>query len=754
MTDIKLALRLIRGGGRAGVARMLLMGLGLTVAITAVLLVAQIPRVISARSEVLNARAPLTATSKGQEVQFRFVVAPTSWKGQVMERLFVAARPGAPPPPGLGRAPRPGEVAISPAARDLLDDPGFAALVPGTPVATITPAGLTGPDELVAYIGATQQSLEGPSAGIGWGRPSGTFVQGSGQFKSLSLELAVLILPAALIYVLACGRLSAATRRRRYASLRLVGASKQSLQRVAFIESGTAALVGAWAGALLYSALNGPLGRSGLSGLSWYSDEVGAGAVSLVLLVMSAVLAARCAAIFSSRRAAADPVLERKAQEDKAPRWVMLIPLVLGLGLVVPWLPTAGPGGDGAGAEIVLVGGAALSCMGMLLAARWLVVTICRSLLNLRLPLGVRLGVNRLVADSSSAVRFTAGLALLIVVAAIGAGLTLSAEQNASSALRPIRAHIYGNEVDSSKRDAVQDLAGTGSSWITVASKVSFAQTPDDGSAQWAIDHMGVRMLVATCADAEPLLKTELPDCADNTLYRLRTPTSTIRLARGQPVKFRRDTEPLIVTAPRREIAVDSTDSQVAVTSQLLYSGTRPPGGWIDDSTFYFALPPGLSSLDNFSTRLAQVAPTATVNASLDLSAVAAYRVHRAGIQFGVIVGFGLGLLAALITLLDRNLERRRLVVELVTLGTPASVIRAAQFAFAVLPFVLLGGLAVPVGFLIANAVAAADTGRTTWLIEPLYAALPLALIGFVAAALSSLIVVGTHPRAEDLRRE
>ena len=73
-------------------------------------------------------------------------------------------------PPGLPRAPRAGEVFVSPALRDLLATPDgrrlLAPRLPGRVVGTIAPAGLLGPTDLAFYAG-TDALREGAAASGG-----------------------------------------------------------------------------------------------------------------------------------------------------------------------------------------------------------------------------------------------------------------------------------------------------------------------------------------------------------------------------------------------------------------------------------------------------------------------------------------------------------------------------------------------------------------------------------------------------------
>src|SRR5580700_6152896 len=85
------------------------------------------------------------------------------FRGQTIERLEVAPLgPGAPLPPGISRLPAAGDYDASPALAALLRTVPRDQLgdrLPGVLAGTIGQAALTGPNELVVYIGSPVSSL-------------------------------------------------------------------------------------------------------------------------------------------------------------------------------------------------------------------------------------------------------------------------------------------------------------------------------------------------------------------------------------------------------------------------------------------------------------------------------------------------------------------------------------------------------------------------------------------------------------------
>lgn len=89
------------------------------------------------------------------------------YEGQPITRVDVAALGPRPPlPPGLGRLPGPGQVVLSPGLVELVRSAPPAMLgdrFPGPVVATVGPAGLLSPGQLVVFVGHTPAGLRAES---------------------------------------------------------------------------------------------------------------------------------------------------------------------------------------------------------------------------------------------------------------------------------------------------------------------------------------------------------------------------------------------------------------------------------------------------------------------------------------------------------------------------------------------------------------------------------------------------------------
>jgi hypothetical protein len=154
----------------------------------------------------------------------------------------VAARP--PAPPGTARFPGDGQLLVSPALAALLADPTqrtVRAVVPGTVVGVIDPKVLPGPDDLFFYQGSA--TMVGGQGADGWGAPAGQHPFDPRVWSMLITGVIIVMVPLLLFTALA-GRIGAARRDRRSATLRLLGASTGRLRLLIGGEAFLAAVAG------------------------------------------------------------------------------------------------------------------------------------------------------------------------------------------------------------------------------------------------------------------------------------------------------------------------------------------------------------------------------------------------------------------------------------------------------------------------------------------------------------------------------
>ncbi|MFJ4679530.1 FtsX-like permease family protein [Kitasatospora sp. NPDC088783] len=762
MTDLRLALRVIRGGGGAGAIRMTLMVLGLALGGVVVLLVGMMPSVLTERGAVTSNRQPLSVLSD-QKGTFTFQIAFGSWHETRMTRVLVATgSEDAPLPPGVSRLPGPGEILLSSAAAELAArDADFKSLLPGTVIGEIGKPGLLGPSELYAYVGVQRDRMGHPTEGRAWGG-AGADAEVQAQFGDVPTELALIIVAPMAIYLIVCSRLSAVTRTRRYAALRLIGLPRRRVLRLAALESAAAGFLGGLLGIAGYALANQYLGPSGVLGFTWYpsaSDLPMAGAVVALLLttVGAGLVGAR-----GTSRALAKPLEARFDTADKDPKWWYGVPFLLGLGIIGFPLFTsyastgrrmAMSGGSGA----ILIVGVVCAAVGLLLVLRPLLAVSADWLARASSSLAIRLAARRVRYESAGLSWHLAGLCVLVLTATIGAGVLRQSELAAMPAPSQLIVHLSGNDIPQEARARALSLPAA-FHWLQ---QKSVTAPPNGGAPVSDADKvrlMGVERISADCQTLRSMTGAPLPNCRDGALYRLRTHLDgreSPLVAAGTSVPFL-DTSGATNTmvVPEQTLDVPNT-GLFPVGMALLDTQAAPTGSLTPNTIYFYRLPATIKGLDRFAADLVKVAPSATMNVvDLDLDGLEAYHVHQGVVYSGIWVGFILGVVAFLISAIGRSIDRRRQVASLVVVGTPARTLRAVQSCQLLVPLALALALALGTGHLAANALLLLSGQQIGWYSGALSFALPLVAVALAFAAAVSMFVSGLHPRPEDLRRE
>ena len=313
----RLGLRLAVAGGRESLLRLAVTAFGVAVGVVLLLLCLTGQSAEQGRAERSGWQSADSDTPATAPDPALFLTVTDYHEGTAMIRGYVAALGPRPPvPPGLERLPGPGEVAVSPAMRRLLESTPADELddrYPGHVIATIGDEGLAHPDQLVALIGRTPDQLgEVTSRSLyrvrGFGSlPSGyAFYQG---IRVLLLLGAVLLLVPVIIFIVMATRVAAAHREQRLAAIRLVGATRLQAAVVAAVETGLGAMAGTalgWAG---YEAGRRILAATvTFQGARFFVDDVVVAPWLLALVLAGVPLLATLTTIVALSRVQAGPL--------------------------------------------------------------------------------------------------------------------------------------------------------------------------------------------------------------------------------------------------------------------------------------------------------------------------------------------------------------------------------------------------------------------------------------------------------------
>ncbi|NSC23645.1 ABC transporter permease [Streptomyces albus subsp. chlorinus] len=405
--------------GRQGRVRTALTALGVALGVAMLLLAASVPHALSERDARTDARGGLLVDAGVEHSSDRSLLvadANTSYHDKELHARMLQAEGSHPvTPPGVDRFPRPGEMVVSPALKELLASQDGAELTKRFDhrvVGTIGKEGLSGPAELSAYLG-TDELTPGATGvrlerfGISQDRPPMDPV-----LLMLGAVACVVLLTPVAVFVATATRFGGERRDRRLAALRLVGADAAMTRRIAAGESLAGAVLGVVLGAVLFA-----LGRQGADEVSLFdasafpSDVVPDPALgALVVLGVPAVAVA--VSVFALRGVTIEPLgVLRESRPVSRRLWWRLVPPAVGLLLLLP-LAGALRGDSGQVSETRVVSGALLLLSGVALLLPWLVGRLVNGLRGG--TLSWQLAVRRLQLGGGTAVRAVSGITIAV----------------------------------------------------------------------------------------------------------------------------------------------------------------------------------------------------------------------------------------------------------------------------------------------------------------------------------------------------
>lgn len=467
MGDLRLALRLARGGGRTEAVRLTVLTVGVALAVLGVLVGTTMSRVSTAAATAEAARTRVVAGPDTPTTsELRVLVSDDRLDGRRWTHVVATGvDAGSPLPPGLRRWPDPGHTVVSPALGDALSDHPDV-VVRGVEPERIGADGLTGPDELVSWtvLPAGSPPLRTEPV-IAFGGP---VVVSSTPTSVRTAEVAVLVLgPAALLLTLAV-RACAGARSARTRALVLAGMGPRRCARVFAWEMAAVAAAGATAGVLAARAVHPWLGSSGLLGRRWFAGQGAAPGPLEVLVVLTVVLAVVGIARQSVRRRA------RTARQRRLPRtWWAYGGYAVGLPAVacLAWLCVrlaTHPGDEGAPDSAMLVSMIATAVVALsVLAAAPHAVRVTTGYVADRLAErggrpAVRVGLRGAGWHASATGRCAALAAVLVMTSAYGTGLLVALDRDAHHPLTGIGVDL--SATGAAEREALARLG------LTVAS--------------------------------------------------------------------------------------------------------------------------------------------------------------------------------------------------------------------------------------------------------------------------------------------
>ncbi|MEV0699720.1 FtsX-like permease family protein [Saccharopolyspora sp. NPDC050389] len=752
MRDLAFGLRLAVTGRRPW-GRLLVTSVGVGLGVALLLAAASIPNVNSSRDARSDARwGPRGAAGDAASV----LVAETStvFRNEHVQGMWVQnQRPDGPVAPGLLQNPRPGEVVVSPALREILSGPDGALLQPRFPhvVGVVGDEGLLYPNEVFYYAGTDALSPQSSNVsgvvdhfGEALGHSRSTF--STSEWLILALGLAALLVPV-VVYVAATARLAETARQRRLSAMRLVGASGEQIRRMAAGEALAGALLGVVLGWALFL-----FGRTFASGVTIAKSAVFDFDITPVwwlaaLVTIGIPAVAVAVTIGSLTHAITDPldVSRRTVSRRRRLGW-RLVPLGLGLlGLLAVIF-----GFDGMDDLPLFVVSVVLVLVGIPVLLPWCVE---RAVGRLRGgPTAWQLAIGRLKLTSGPAARSVSAIAVVVagVIALQTMLATVEGERADRSDLREVVPPVSASALIGGERPS--DPAEIG----RIEQEVRSLPGIDDvrGAAMVTIvgqDRTAAPLLIVDCARIARLIPA--PDCRDGDAF---VPPGHSPLRPGERVElaessyggeFQPSTPPPTWNVP--ESVRPASAPVVFVDDEVAMVLTPAAAAGIPEGAQYLQVDIRLNPAapHDLDERLRNIAAAHLADSSVWGSAAGGRAaaaeaepvmgVIRAALLAGALLTFALIGCSLFVSAAEQIQERRRPLAVLGAVGVPRRTQWWSQLLQNAVPMLVATALATVVGMLLgALTTVATNNGRGQIVFD-----LP-GMLGLFAFAAAAVLVV------------
>ncbi|CAM5266750.1 membrane protein [Streptomyces spiroverticillatus] len=518
LDDLRLGARFAVNGGREGWIRTILTAIGVGCGVALLLVTSAIPNALAARDQRDNARGEFVGEQSLDKPGRDTLLIGTVWSDyhdlSVRGRVLRPEGPGAPVPPGLSVLPKPGELAVSPALKELLDSPEGDLLkkrLNGPVTAVIGDQGLAGPNELAYYQGSDTLVRDEASR---INRFQGFPQEGLDPILMLLVLVAfvVLLIPVAVL-IAAAVRFGGERRDRRLAALRLVGADGRMTRWVAAGEALVGALFGLVVGAGLFFAARSMAGLITLERISVFPSDLAPAPALVVLVCLAVPAAAVLVTLLAMRGVVVEPLgVVRTAKPVRRRVWWRVLLPVAGLALLLPQIRRGDGGGHFDQNFVVL--GTAMLLIGVTVLLPWVVEAVVTRLG--KGPVSFQLAVRRLQLSSGTAARAANGIAVAVAGAIAlqmllsGTGEHYTRDNGASESEMQVAVHAASPAAPGADQLRKDLAAITGVEKTFAYARTGLGDSPSGG------EHYA-DVTVADCTALRELV--ELTSCKDGDVF-------------------------------------------------------------------------------------------------------------------------------------------------------------------------------------------------------------------------------------------
>jgi hypothetical protein len=764
------------------------MGVGLLLVVVAV------PAALDGRSGRNDLRMPIPGVGRSAPGGTLLVAErPDLWDGQKVTRRIVAGGAiSSPRPPGVERLPGPGELVLSPALALIRDQPGAEALrdrYQGTIVGLVGDPGLLEPAELIAYVGASPESMsvssgnpaENPVVVAGFG-PSASGAAVDDDDPRLLAEAAatlVVILLCALLVVLlgSATQLAARARAARIASLRLIGASARACRLVVAGEVTVAATIGTVLGLVGFLLARGAI-FAGWSDAPWFPADIGLGPASYVVLIAAPALA-QVVAQLASRRAVREAFGVRRQSQFRLRPLPRLLPTMISATLLwflafePGWIDRAQQGRLLIGAVVVFLLSLPLSLPVVLRGLGVLWAAAARG------PVA-HLAMRRMAFEATTVTRVVVATAEALVIAGVISAVFLQsptlAHDDELLAAGNGRYLVVERNVEPSLPTEMRQVDGV-QSVLPVSSLTLIAAGPASATSSrlpGATGGIAVFALAVACPDVLTFLEADPARCGDA--------RSVVAADPGQPIGDGCAQPPCVEPGDRAAVSyVEGGQPKVIDNGLRLPTKAIGAPGAVPD----FVQPSLRDPVWIDPAEVGDLAKTARLSVLVrtDGSPAAEQRVRRAAMQAsplsavsslpakvagdrveesvgrrvassGAALALALGLVSMVVAGTDSLLERRKLTGSLLAVGVSRGAQWRTQMIFLVMPAVVACAVGGVTGVLFAGIMDRVNRQPFTWRLELLPTALGMLAITTLCLGVIVAVTLSRSSVGDALRRE
>jgi hypothetical protein len=406
------------------------------------------------------------------------------YRGQTITRLDVASLGSAAAvPPGVSRLPAPGTYYASPALAALLRTVPAGQLggrFPGQLAGTIGDAALSGPDQLVIYVGYTPAALAAVP-GTQWVTSIGSAPAPEvfTPFFRYAFGVGVLaVLFPILVLISTATRLATARREERFAALRLVGGTPGDIRVIAAVESVVSAFCGAVLGVVLFLLVRPAIADVALIGPRYFAATVTPTVWAYVAMLVGVPLIAAVAALISLRRVQVSPLGVSRRATPRAPTAWRLTTLVIGVALYIAGLAATTHKSIG----VAVYPGLIVTMIGLVLAGPWLTAQVARVFGSVSRGSSGLLATRRLAENPKTAFRAVTGLVLAVFLGTMVGTLVPAINATEASPTAGALRNVLLDQVGLSPQAGAKLLSGLSAIKGAEAYPLYWQQAPGGGS--------------------------------------------------------------------------------------------------------------------------------------------------------------------------------------------------------------------------------------------------------------------------------